>query len=187
MTTSSTLDTDIQVRVARPETAPFRLLDLPPELRSVIFGYALTTSTGKIFLFEENGKLRIGMTASGIMPAGGFNEAFSSWTRHKIELSKPYNQLQYVNRQLREETRGIELKQNELQCNAYTFDTFTAQIKTHPHQKDWYNNVCTVSLLGKYPIGHQADENLLHGILRFGRAHDRARVRVYVPDWTTNQ
>ena len=88
----------VQTRVAQPAAPPFQLLDLPPELRQTVYEFALTTCTGRIFLFEEHGKLRIGMTAGGIMPAGGFNEGFASWTRHNIELPKPYNQLQYVSR-----------------------------------------------------------------------------------------
>lgn len=79
-------------------TQLFRLLDLPLEERLTVLDFTLTASTGRIFLFEEHSKLRASMTSNSVMPAGGFTEAFASWSRHNIELSKRYNQLQYTSK-----------------------------------------------------------------------------------------
>lgn len=88
MTIADVLEKVVQVRVPYPAAPLFQLLDRPPELRQIVYVFALTTSTGKIFLLKEHGKLRIGTIASSIMPSGGFNQGFKSWTRHNIEPPK---------------------------------------------------------------------------------------------------
>lgn len=158
-------------------------MDLPLELRLKICEWAMVTDIRVIHVFEEAGKVRPGISPTGIMPVGGFHQAFSSSTRHNTELPKSYNQLQYSCKELYKVCRGLEFKFNELRSNAWTFDTLHRQSRTHPSQAPWYNNIRDVALLGNFAIGYCADENLLHGILEFGRAHPKANIRVHVPDW----
>lgn len=52
--------------------------------------------------------------------------------------------------------------------------------------KEWYANIRTVNLLDDYPIGHGADENLLHGIHKFGQNHDNAFIHACVLNWKSD-
>ncbi|KAH6638226.1 hypothetical protein C7974DRAFT_156683 [Boeremia exigua] len=153
----------------------------------MICEFALTTESNTIYIFEEADKLRPGVTSTGIMPVGGFRQAFASHHRYNVELPKPYNQLQYTCKELYREVRGMEFQQNEIQCNGWTFDTFRSQLQTHPNQAAWYANVRLVTLIGNFSIGHHVDETLLHGILKFGETHPKAIIRVCVPNWKFDQ
>ena len=46
----------------------------------------------------------------------------------------------------------------------------------------WFENVRKVTLVGEFKVGKTADENILHGIIRFGRADAKASIFVSVRD-----
>jgi hypothetical protein len=49
-------------------------------------------------------------------------------------------------------------------------------------KQQWFNNVCSVTLLGNFPVSHEPDENVLHGYFKFAAAHYKANIRIYVPN-----
>ncbi|KAF1360531.1 hypothetical protein EJ07DRAFT_154973 [Lizonia empirigonia] len=50
--------------------------------------------------------------------------------------------------------------------------------------RDWFVNVRSVTLLGNFPVGHEPDENVLHGYFKFTAAHKDASICVHVPGWS---
>ncbi|KAI4919052.1 uncharacterized protein J4E92_008696 [Alternaria infectoria] len=157
------------------------LLSLPEELRSRIFGLALTDDGGEIHMREEQGHLRLAICNS--VPYADARNGFANYGDVR-SLPKAFNALQYTSRELFTLTRGLELRLNDLKLNGWTFDTFRRLEHLRPTPPwfwtgpDWFDNVRNVTLVGDFKVGKTADENILHGILNFGRAHPKANIFV---------
>jgi len=157
------------------------LLSLPEELRSQIFELALTDDSGEIHMREEQGHLRLAICNN--VPYADARNGFANYGDVR-SLPKAFNALQYTSRELFALTRGLELRLNHLKVNGWTFDTFRRLEHLRPTPSwfwtgpNWFDNVRNVTLVGDFKVGKTADENILHGILNFGRAHPKANIFV---------
>jgi len=156
------------------------LLSLPQEILYMIWEKALTTDTGEIYLFEEKGNIQV--AAADKMPPGGRDKQFEG---NIEDLPKAFNQIQNTCQALRRQTRGLELQYNKIVSNGWSFDSFLSQEDISPIRKKYfkralYDNIRNVTLVGKFKIDHEPDENVLHRLLRFGRRHPEAVIKVRV-------
>jgi hypothetical protein len=84
---------------------------LPGELRNKVYEYALTEENGLIFQIENNvGILRSGTVTTEVAPEC----AHMNPSPHAQPYTASANQLQYVSRQLRAETKGLGIRFNDI-------------------------------------------------------------------------
>ncbi|EDU46113.1 hypothetical protein PtrSN002B_007026 [Pyrenophora tritici-repentis] len=140
------------------------LLKLPDELLEHILDYALTADDEIVHIPERCGQLRIAVCRH--VPYANAKFAFDDG--NPTRLPEPLNNVQFV--------------------SGWTFDTFRRLDQARPASASkwfiagtqWFDNVRKVTLLGDFGVGRTADENILHGIIRFGHQHAKADISVTV-------
>jgi hypothetical protein len=185
---------EIKKNPTMPTTIGFS--SLSGEVRNQIYEYVLTSSS-RIRYLDNTGTSRpkpIFYEGKGCFDSG--REFDESATQHNrtLHISPPeFNQLKYVNRQLHEETAGLELKYNELDfvapvgsmepCGRQLINYMTC---LKPSMHAWLTTV-TVG----QPVDNTADSssfmsdsyetvNLLDQICH---KHSHIKVRVILPGW----
>jgi hypothetical protein len=107
------------------------------------------------------------------MPPGGERKRFEG---NVSALPMPFNNLQYVCRHIAALARGLELKCNHIKCNGWTFDSF----RRNPINAPLLSSIRNVTLFGDFTLSENPDENILHGLIKFGFDHPHAMVKVHV-------
>ncbi|KAH6637949.1 hypothetical protein C7974DRAFT_411405 [Boeremia exigua] len=168
-------DTTCPRRFVKTRQSP--LLKLPQEIVDHIMKFVLTTSThlkGVIHLHEEKNHFVVAETKS--MPAGGEQKR---WKGNREDLPPLFNQVQFTCRSLLKSTRGLELQYNVLKCNGWTFDSIR-RAEDRPELHHLLYNARQVTLSGDFTLGRHPDENVLHGLIQFGKTHPLTNIRVEV-------
>ncbi|EAT88513.1 hypothetical protein HBI56_127310 [Parastagonospora nodorum] len=153
------------------------LIRLPNELQKFIYDYVLSTDNileGDLHLFEEHGVFRFAETA--VMPFGSERKRFEGDTS---TLPLGFNNLQYVCRHIRAMTRGLDLHNNHIKCHGWTFDSFHRNLIN----ASLLSSIRKVTLYGDFTLGHCPDENVLHGLIKFGFDHPKATINIHVEAW----
>ena len=182
---TGTDDNDEGLPLQDDNTSACNLQDLPTEVLVMISGYVLTTDDGIIHITELRGHLRIAPCQS--LPYADERSAFDG-TLDLSATPKTFNQVQYVSKKFFQIACGLELALNHLDVSWWTFDTFRRLEQDTPAPAWFFSgphlfaNVRKVTLLGDFRVGRTADENILHGILRFAKAHAKATILVKIKD-----
>ncbi|CAE7001091.1 Beta-lactamase and DUF3471 domain protein [Pyrenophora teres f. teres] len=132
------------------------LLSLPPELRNMVYIEALKTPTGSIYMVP-NGQ--------------GYFFASDEMTSNGVV--RPFNQIRNANKQLKQESRGLELTANDLVADGRHFDHFL-------RLNDIQLKACirNVTLMGDFLSFYNPEEAILQRIIDFANTHSSATVHV---------
>lgn len=163
-----------------------RLLDLPAELRNHIYEYSLAEPLGLRFVEDLTGTgrlcLRQGHEYKDYLNADRSHVAIQEFPVLEGVIA---NQLQFVNRQLRKETKGLGIRVNTLifasikDHNCGVLRRFLAFVKKLPSAQ--HKHLSTVILKDR---GAREWAPNLEGVSRFCRSHPRVTVRMHM--WKTH-
>lgn len=149
---------------------PRSFLGLPGEVRNEVYAYALVYPYGLQYRIAGDGVGRFFERVLGVL----MHERQTYTTR-----SPPVVHLQQVNRQLRNETRLLELRYNELHFN--TFADLAHFINNYP--KQYFEYLDTIHVARGDPITSTALQDGLQIVKEFCAEHPHMTVRAHDRYW----
>jgi hypothetical protein len=99
-------------------------------------------------------------------------------------LPLAFNLLRNTCKAFRNQTRGLELRFDQLVYNVWNSESFCRledfDLSNMYFKKAWYLNARQVILVGKFTIHQTPDKNIRHSIIRVGSLHPDAFIHVRV-------
>ena len=156
-------------------------MELPPEVRNIVYEYALTSDRRLVYDCGGLHKAVGQHCCARKLRDGHIRATAPSFVAKNSKGAIEFNQLKYVSRKVREETKGLELKYNRIRFNLYrgrdpmpTFWHFVTCLS--PSKLQWLRFVDIHQHLLDEPV-----ENYIQ-IAEWCRRHPRATVR-YISVW----